>query len=47
MGGKELVNFFDRIGFTENDFRGESTIRLKQLLSLKEMNCIDSSLRIR
>ena len=47
MGGRELVNFFDRIGFTENDFRGESTIRLKQLLSLKEMNCIDSSLRIR
>jgi len=47
MGGRELVDFFDRIGFTENDFRSESTIRLKQLLSLKEMNCIDSSLRIR
>ena len=47
MGGKELVDFFDRVGFTEKDFRGEKTIRLQKLISLKEGNHVDSLLRVR
>lgn len=30
-GGKELVAFFDQVGFTENEFRGRATNRLAQL----------------
>jgi|TARA_B110000261_G_C13091445_1_gene360067 nucleoside-diphosphate-sugar epimerase len=47
MGGKELVELFDRVDFTEKDFRGKNTIRLKQLMLLKDNNYIDSSLRVR
>ncbi|MBT5640464.1 MAG: SDR family oxidoreductase [Rhodobiaceae bacterium] len=47
MGGKELVELFDRVDFTEKDFRGKNTIRLKQLMLLKNNNYIDSSLRVR
>ena len=47
MGGKELIEFFDRIEFTEKDFRSKSTIRLKQLLSLKKDNHLDNTLRLR
>jgi nucleoside-diphosphate-sugar epimerase len=47
MGGKELVELFDRVDFTEKDFRGKNTIRLKQLILLKDNNYIDSSLRVR
>jgi nucleoside-diphosphate-sugar epimerase len=46
MGGKEMVEFFDRIGFTEDQFRGRETIRLKQLSHLKEINSIDNSFRL-
>ena len=47
MGGKELVDFFDRVNFTEKDFRGKKTIRLQQLILLKEGNYIDDFLRVR
>jgi len=47
MGGKELVDFFDRVNFTEKDFRGKKTIRLQQLMLLKESNYIDDFLRVR
>ena len=45
-GGKELVELFDRIQFTERVFRGRETTRLKQLTFLKESNFIDDSFRI-
>ena len=45
MGGIELVEFFNRIGFTEEQFRGRETIRLKQLTYLKDTSRIDSSFR--
>lgn len=47
MGGKELVDLFDRVNFTEKDFRGKKTIRLQQLMSLQENNDIDNLLRMR
>lgn len=46
MGGQELVEMFDRIGFTEGLFRGRETIRLQQLSHLKEKNYIDNSFRV-
>jgi nucleoside-diphosphate-sugar epimerase len=46
MGGKELVDFFDEVGLTEKNFRGLDTIRLKQLLYLKDNNMLDDTLRI-
>ena len=46
MGGKELVEFFDRISFTEKQFRGQETIRLQQLSYLKETNRIDDTFRV-
>ena len=45
-GGKELVELFDRIQFTEDQFRGRETIRLKQLKYLKKTNNIDDSFRM-
>ena len=45
-GGRELVNLFDRIGFTEEQFRGRDTNRLNQLVYLKEAGSIDDSLRV-
>jgi hypothetical protein len=45
-GGRELVNLFDRIGFTEEQFRGRDTNRLNQLIYLKEAGSIDNSLRV-
>ena len=44
-GGKELVRFFDRVGFTEEQFRGKDTVRLEQLTYLKNENKIDESFR--
>ena len=46
MGGKELVEMFDRIGFTEKQFRGKETIRLQQLFYLKDNNVIDDTFRM-
>jgi len=45
MGGKELVEFFDIINFTEGQFRGKETIRLQKLSYLKEYNLINDTLR--
>ena len=45
-GGRELVSLFDRIGFTEEQFRGRDTNRLNQLIYLKEAGSIDNSLRV-
>ena len=45
MGGQELVQFFNKIGFTEEQFRGKETIRLQQLSYLKEHNYINDTLR--
>lgn len=44
-GGKELVELFDRIGFTEEMFRGKHCNRLIQLKTLNESGCIDANLR--
>ena len=46
MGGKELVEFFERINFTEEQFRGRETTRLQQLVFLKENNLMNDSFRI-
>ena len=44
-GGRELVEFFDRVNFTEQKFRGRETIRLNQLSYLKDQMLIDNSFR--
>lgn len=44
-GGKDLVQFFERVAFTENDFDGVKVNRLGQLRYLKETNRIDEDLR--
>lgn len=44
-GGKELVDFFTRIGFTEADFRGEKCIRLNRLKRLVAEHALDADLR--
>lgn len=46
MGGRELVELFDRINLTEAQFRGRETIRLQQLSYLKETNRIDDTFRV-
>ncbi|MCW8901351.1 MAG: NAD(P)-dependent oxidoreductase [Gammaproteobacteria bacterium] len=46
QGGKELKALFDRIKFTEEQFRGRDTIRLKQLSYLKDNECIDDTFRV-
>ena len=45
MGGQELVQFFKKISFTEEQFRGKESIRLQQLSYLKEHNYINDTLR--
>jgi nucleoside-diphosphate-sugar epimerase len=47
MGGKELVEFFDRVGFTEKQFKGETCTRLKQLILLKERQILDNTFRLK
>ena len=44
-GGLELVDFFRKINFSEEDFRGRKTIRLAKLNSLIESKKIDAALR--
>jgi len=44
-GGRELVDFFDKIKFTEDDFRGWKTTRLMQLKRLREAGQLDDKLR--
>lgn len=43
-GGKELVNFFHKVNFTEEDFRGRNCNRLLQIKYLKEHNKLDNNL---
>jgi nucleoside-diphosphate-sugar epimerase len=45
-GAAELVAFFRQVGFTEEDFRGSKTIRLKKLNGLAENGKLDSSYRL-
>ena len=45
-GAQELVAFFRQVGFTEKDFRGWKTIRLKKLNILAENGSLDSTYRL-
>ena len=45
MGGRELVAFFDDIGFSENQFRGRDTNRLAQLKHQINNNLVNSDFR--
>lgn len=44
-GGRELVDFFKKINFTEEQFRGRECNRLKQVQFLRESNKLDKNLR--
>lgn len=46
-GGTELVEFYKKIGFTEEMFRGPDTNRLKQIDKLKEEGKLDNQLRVK
>lgn len=46
-GGKELVDFFERVHFTEAQFRGRPAIRLEQIKHLLRENKLDENLRWR
>ena len=43
-GGRDLVQYFNNINFTEDDFRGSKCNRLKQLEILRRQNQLDSDL---
>ena len=43
---EELVDFFNRINFTEEQFRGTETIRLKQLKYLHQNKFLDETFRV-
>lgn len=45
MGGRELVAFFDDIGFSEKQFRGRGTNRLAQLKHQINNNVVNSDFR--
>ena len=44
-GGKELVEFFNRVGFTEEHFRGRTCNRLKQMKYLMKSGNLTTDLR--
>lgn len=44
-GGEELVDFFKKVNFTEDQFRGRLTNRLKQLEHMIKSHQIDNELR--
>lgn len=46
-GGRELVEFFRRVGFTEADFRGEKCVRLERLKRFVAEGGVDATLRVR
>lgn len=46
-GGKELVKYFDKVNFTEDDFRGKTCNRLEQLKYLQENKTINNQLRFK
>ena len=43
-GGAELVALFDKVGFTESQFRGRMTNRLPQVKHLMELGRLDADL---
>ncbi len=45
-GGTELVEFYKKIHFTEEMFRGRDTVRLKQIHHLQEQGKVDGKLRL-
>jgi nucleoside-diphosphate-sugar epimerase len=45
-GGKELVELFKKVSFTESDFRGKKTIRLAQLSYLQDIKKVDNQMRV-
>jgi len=45
QGGRELVEFFTRVGLTEADFRGDRVIRLARLKTLISAGRLDENLR--
>ena len=44
-GGKELVSYFDKVNFTEDNFRGKTCNRLAQLEFLQSSQVINNQLR--
>jgi nucleoside-diphosphate-sugar epimerase len=44
-GGKELVEFYKKVGFNEEMFRGRGTNRLKQIQYLKQEGKVNENLR--
>lgn len=44
-GGRELVEMFKRMGFSEKQFRGEATVRLAKLNQLLEAKMLNEELR--
>ena len=46
-GGKQLVKFFDRVRFGEEEFRGVKTNRLLKLKSLDQQGLLGSDLRLK
>ena len=44
-GGRELVEFFRQVGFTEEQFRGRTCNRLGQLRHLIDAGVVDSHLK--
>ena len=44
-GGNELVDFFKKVGYTEEQFRGRMCNRLKQINHLLERGALDQDLR--
>jgi nucleoside-diphosphate-sugar epimerase len=46
-GAQELVDFFNRVKFSNEDFRGWKTTRLMQLKRLIEMGKLDKNMRFR
>lgn len=46
-GGRELVELFQKVGFTEQQFRGMQTVRLAKIRNLMETRELDNKLRWR
>ncbi|MBN2638852.1 MAG: NAD(P)-dependent oxidoreductase [Bacteroidales bacterium] len=44
MGGRELVDLFNQVNFTEKDFRGRKTVRLESIKYLLEQNKLNNNL---
>ena len=44
-GGKELVEYFKKVNFSENDFKGTKCNRLKQLESLRKQKKLNDNLQ--